>query len=161
MGKRDREPSTPTLRFHREPKYHKESKSAPQDFFKTHKKKKTHHEVSGVTTPRKSKHRGGWTMEDSGDFYDNSRNKSWRYSPTGSSQGDRRSKHTRGWTMEDPGNFFENNGKKSFRSPATPSSHGHRISALTAGGHLSISQSSKRTRKFSGNPNFRGSSGVW
>ncbi|XP_062096986.1 uncharacterized protein LOC133802652 [Humulus lupulus] len=158
VGKRDREPSTPTLRVHREHKHKKEFKSAPHDLGKANKKKKSHHhEPSGVTTPRKSKHRGGWIVDDPGDFsYDNGRNKSWRspVTPTGNHRGR--------WMREDLGDFsYDNRRKQSWRSPASPYSQGHRISTITAGGHISNSQSSKRTRKGYGNRHFQGSYNAW
>lgn len=88
MGKRNREPSTPTLRFHREQKHNKAVKSAPHDLGQARKKKKTQYEGSDIKTPNKSKHRGGWIMDDPGDFaYDNGRKHGWRSPKTPSSRG--------------------------------------------------------------------------
>ncbi|GMN46965.1 hypothetical protein TIFTF001_016140 [Ficus carica] len=88
MGKRNREPSTPTLRFHREQKHNKAVKSAPHDLGQARKKKKTQYEGSDIKTPKKSKHRGGWIMDDPGDFaYDNGRKHGWRSPKTPSSRG--------------------------------------------------------------------------
>ncbi|PON60672.1 Zinc finger, CCHC-type [Parasponia andersonii] len=120
LGKRNREPLTPT-------NHKKESKSAPHYLVKDNKKKKNQYEVSHRTTPQKSKHKGGWIMEDPGDFVET----------------------------------YNRRQKKSWLSPATPYSQGHRISTLTAGGHLSTSQSSKRSRKYNGNPNFQRPSSRW
>ncbi|PON74186.1 Zinc finger, CCHC-type [Trema orientale] len=120
LGKQNREPLTPT-------NHNKESKSAPHYLVKDHKKKRNQYEVSNRTTPQKSKHKGGWIMEDPGDFVET----------------------------------YNRRQKKSWLSPATPYSQGHRISTLTAGGHLSTSQSSKRSRKYYGNPNFQRPSSRW
>ncbi|KAM6551569.1 hypothetical protein CsatB_001377 [Cannabis sativa] len=158
VGKRDREPSTPTLRVHREQKHKKQFASAPHDLGKAaHKKKKSHHHEPSVTTPQKSKHRGGWIMDDPVDFsYDNGRNNSWRSpaTPAGNYRGR--------WMTEDLGDFsYDSRRKQSWRSPASPYSQGHRISTITAGGHVSNSQSSKRTRKGYANPHFQGSYNAW
>ncbi|KAF4361833.1 hypothetical protein F8388_003154 [Cannabis sativa] len=158
VGKRDREPSTPTLRVHREQKHKKQFASAPHDLGKAaHKKKKSHHHEPSVTTPQKSKHRGGWIMDDPVDFsYDNGINNSWRSpaTPAGNYRGR--------WMTEDLGDFsYDSRRKQSWRSPASPYSQGHRISTITAGGHVSNSQSSKRTRKGYANPHFQGSYNAW
>jgi len=105
-NKRSREFSTPTLRFHREKDY-SEFKSVPLDLSKVRKRKKTRNDEKGITTPQKSKRRGGWIVEDPGDL-------SHRKSEKGR-----------------------------WRSPATPK--GHKIAGLTASGHISSSQSSKKS----------------
>jgi hypothetical protein len=79
----------------------------PLDLSKVRKRKKTRNDEKGITTPQKSKRRGGWIVEDPGDL-------SHRKSEKGR-----------------------------WRSPATPK--GHKIAGLTASGHISSSQSSKKS----------------
>ncbi|MBA0869571.1 hypothetical protein Goshw_030457 [Gossypium schwendimanii] len=68
VGKRNREPSTPSERPRRENREFLEYKSAPHDHGKVHKRKKIKSEEKGFCTPRKEKQRGGWITEDAGDF---------------------------------------------------------------------------------------------
>uniref|UniRef100_A0A2N9HD42 CCHC-type domain-containing protein n=1 Tax=Fagus sylvatica TaxID=28930 RepID=A0A2N9HD42_FAGSY len=142
-GKRSREFSTPTLRFHNEQRDYSEFKSLPHDLGKVRKRKTNRNEEQGNTTPQKSKRRGGWIMEDPGDI------------PT-----PQKSKHRGGWITEDPGDFSNRKAKKnSWRSPATPSTKGHKISTLTAGGHISSPRASKKSSKVhSGTSMSQGSS---
>jgi hypothetical protein len=87
-NKRSREFSTPTLRFRREEKDYSEFKSVPLDRSKVHKRKKTRNDEKGIATPQKSKHRGGWIVEDPGDFsHRKSEKGSWRSPATPSSKG--------------------------------------------------------------------------
>lgn len=79
---------TPTLRPHREKKEHTGLKSAPPDLGKAHKRKKTKYEERGVTTPRKSKQRGGWVLEDPRDFSNGKATRNnWRSPGTQSGKG--------------------------------------------------------------------------
>ncbi|KAG6631658.1 zinc finger CCHC domain-containing protein 7-like isoform X1 [Carya illinoinensis] len=122
--------SAPTLRVHREEKGYSELKSIPFDLGKVRKRKKTRDEGKGVTTPQKSKRKGGWILEDPGDLT----------TP-------QKSKRRGGWIAEDPGDYSNRKSKKSSRSPATPSTKGNKISSLNADGHASSSQSSNKAIK--------------
>ncbi|KAL3850237.1 hypothetical protein ACJIZ3_012119 [Penstemon smallii] len=79
-GKRNREPSTPK-KNHPKMKDYREAKSAPHDLDKKRKKKyqSQHEEFSSVM---RTKHRGGWSTKDPGDFYSSKpQANNWR-SPT-------------------------------------------------------------------------------
>lgn len=89
--KKSHEFSTPPLRSHREDKDYSGFQSVPLDLRKTRKRKKTRKEEKGFTTPQKSKHRGGWIVEDPGDFSNGkSKRRSWR-SPSSSSRSSKKS----------------------------------------------------------------------
>lgn len=160
-NKRSREFLTPMLRFHREEKDYSEFKSLPLDLGKVRKRKKSRNEEaqkskhkggwirndpSNISTPHKSKHRGGWIMDNPGDI-----------------NTPQKSNHRGGWIMEHPGDI--SNGKYQNNSrmfPATPSSRGRKTSNLTAGGHVSRSQSPDRASKFpSGSSKSKGSSNTF
>ncbi|KAL5763626.1 hypothetical protein ACOSQ2_016220 [Xanthoceras sorbifolium] len=77
--KRNFKESTPTPRRHRENRDHLGIKSAPHDLGKAHKRKKPQYEEKPITTPRKSKQRGGWITDDPGDIsYETGKWKGWR-----------------------------------------------------------------------------------
>ncbi|KAL5537801.1 hypothetical protein UlMin_046129 [Ulmus minor] len=145
-SKRNREPSTPTFKHKREKK-EKGFKSAPHDLGKARRKNKTPYEGSRATTPKKSKHRGGWITEDPVDFSLERCNRA--ITP-------QKSKHRGGWTTEDPEDFsLERCKRNSWRSPAaSPSGKGHRNSVYTSGGHVSSSRSPNLARNVYGTPNF-------
>ncbi|ONI02147.1 hypothetical protein PRUPE_6G179900 [Prunus persica] len=71
--------STPILKSHKEKRDYTGFKSAPHDLNKAHKRKQTQYEERGMTTPQKTKHRGGWIMDDPGDFSPrNGKRNSWK-----------------------------------------------------------------------------------
>ncbi|PQQ04897.1 protein AIR2 [Prunus yedoensis var. nudiflora] len=71
--------STPILKSHKEKRDYTGFKSAPHDLNKAHKRKQTQYEERGMTTPQKAKHRGGWIMDDPGDFSPrNGKRNSWK-----------------------------------------------------------------------------------
>ncbi|XP_024017513.1 zinc finger CCHC domain-containing protein 7 isoform X2 [Morus notabilis] len=120
MNKRNREPFTPILRSHREQKYNKAVKSAPHVLGQARKKKKTKHEGSDIKTPKKSKHRGGWIMDDPEDFsFDNGRKNSWRSPKTPSSKGQRISSLTGGGHIS-----TSHSSKRTWKALGTPNSQG-------------------------------------
>lgn len=130
------------------------------DLGKAHKRKKTKSEERGITTPRKSKCRGGWIMDDPENSYWSMPQKSkhrggWIMEDPGDSSQSmpQKSKHRGGWITEDPRDLSQSNSKKNrWRSPSTASYKGHKISTITSGDHMPSPQSSKKIqRNHSGN----------
>ncbi|KAJ6906626.1 zinc knuckle family protein [Populus alba x Populus x berolinensis] len=160
-GRRNRELLTQTLKAHRENKESLGIKSAPHDLVKAHKNRKTKSEEKGFTTPekskrkgchiaehltnssqstpKKSKHRGGWIMEDPGDdpgdvSWSNSKNH-YKSPSTPSYKGRKSSPMTSGHHMSSSQTFKKNNwshsGTSAFQGSATP--YQHRYSASRFG----------------------------
>ncbi|KAL8479906.1 hypothetical protein ACS0TY_026739 [Phlomoides rotata] len=78
-SKRNREPSTPKQRSSKRNRDYTEPNSAPHDFGKTRKKK--NFQSGAYTSASKTKHRGGWSTEDPGDYYpysSKSKSNNWR-----------------------------------------------------------------------------------
>ncbi|KAF7815412.1 zinc finger CCHC domain-containing protein 7-like [Senna tora] len=96
--KRNRDLSnTRTPRSYKEKDY-MGHKSAPPDMGKARKKKKVLTEDIGVTTPKKSKRRGGWTFEDPGEY------SSPKFKERGATTA-KKPKRRGGWMTEDPAEF--------------------------------------------------------
>ncbi|MFQ6643313.1 hypothetical protein Gotur_017947 [Gossypium turneri] len=92
VGKRNREPSTPSERPRRENREFLGYKSAPHDHGKVHKRKKIKSEEKGFCTPRKEKQRGGWITEDAGDFSNRKYTRNhWNSPSTPSTEGRKKS----------------------------------------------------------------------
>ncbi|XP_031251665.1 zinc finger CCHC domain-containing protein 7-like [Pistacia vera] len=124
--------STPTLRPHRENKDYSGYKSAPNDHGKGHKKRKTQNEDIGITTPQKSKHRGGWITEDPGErsSYSETKRSRWKSPATPTSKGHKISAVTAGGHISSSRSFknksvhhhrfaasrFDNSGNNGFRN---------------------------------------------
>ncbi|KAM1804223.1 hypothetical protein ACFX12_030117 [Malus domestica] len=82
--------STPVLKRHKERRDYMGFKSAPHDLNKAHERKQTQFEERIFTTPQKAKHRGGWIMDDPGDFSPRKGKKNnWKSPATPSSWGRR------------------------------------------------------------------------
>lgn len=78
VEKRNRELSTPGHKHPKE-KHYTGFKSAPHDLGKIRKRKKSKYEEREITTPYKSRQRGGWITEDPEDFpLEKPRKKSWK-----------------------------------------------------------------------------------
>ncbi|KAJ6897141.1 LOW QUALITY PROTEIN: zinc knuckle family protein [Populus alba x Populus x berolinensis] len=160
-GRRNRELLTQTLKAHRENKESLGIKSAPHDLVKARKNRKTKSEEKGITTPekskrkgchiaehltnssqstpKKSKQRGGWIMEDPGDdpgdvSWSNSNNH-YKSPSTPSYKGRKSSPMTSGHHMSSSQTFKKNNwshsGTSAFQGSATP--YQHRYSASRFG----------------------------
>ncbi|KAK9280150.1 hypothetical protein L1049_013837 [Liquidambar formosana] len=162
VGKRNRESSTPRQRFSKEDENYRGFKSAPHDLGKARKRKKTQFEERGITTPHKSKQRGGWIAEDPEDFPMPRKSKQrggWITEDPGDFPMPHRSKQRGGWVTEDPGDFLHKQAKaNSWRSPATPTNKSHKISTLTGGGQISSSRSSQKAhQRHSGGSTSQGS----
>ncbi|KAK5771301.1 hypothetical protein PVK06_047497 [Gossypium arboreum] len=92
VGKRNREPSTPSERARRENREFLGYKSAPHDHGKVRKRKKIKSEEKGFSTPRKEKQRGGWIREDAGDFSNRKYTRNhWNSPSTPSTEGRKKS----------------------------------------------------------------------
>ncbi|MBA0626674.1 hypothetical protein Godav_004302 [Gossypium davidsonii] len=92
VGKRNREPFTPSERPRRENREFLGYKSAPHDHGKVHKRKKIKSEEKGFCTPRKEKQRGGWITEDAGDFSNRKYTRNhWNSPSTPSTEGRKKS----------------------------------------------------------------------
>ena len=95
------------------------------------------------STPKQSKHRGGWITEDPGDV---------------SKSTPKKSKHKGGWITDDPGDVSWSNSMNHFNSPSTPSYKGCKSSPMTSGHHMSSSQTLKKNNwSHSGTSAFQGS----
>ncbi|KAA3487799.1 zinc finger CCHC domain-containing protein 7-like isoform X1 [Gossypium australe] len=91
VGKRNREPSTPSERPRRENREFLGYKSAPHDHGKVRKRKKIKLEED-FSTPRKEKQRGGWITEDAGDFSNRKYTRNhWNSPSTPSTEGRKKS----------------------------------------------------------------------
>uniref|UniRef100_A0A2P2KFL2 CCHC-type domain-containing protein n=2 Tax=Rhizophora mucronata TaxID=61149 RepID=A0A2P2KFL2_RHIMU len=114
-----------------------ETKSAPHDIGKDHKRRRTKSEDKRITTPQKSKQRGGWTMDHPEDS-SKSKSKSEERCITLP----QKSRHRGGLIAEHP----EDSSKTRFRkspgwSPLTPFYNNHKVSTATSGYILPNSRS--------------------
>ncbi|KAG8472950.1 hypothetical protein CXB51_035048 [Gossypium anomalum] len=92
VGKRNREPCTPSERPRRENREFLGYKSAPHDHGKVRQRKKIKSEEKGFSTPRKEKQRGGWITEDAGDFSNRKYTRNhWNSPSTPSTEGRKKS----------------------------------------------------------------------
>ena len=80
--------STPTLRPHKEKKDYMGFYSAPNDLNKN-KRKHTYYDDRGFATPQKAIHRGGWIVDDPGDFSPRNGKNGWKSPATPSSRSHR------------------------------------------------------------------------